>query len=631
MKKFSIVFLILIFLVFLFYQTQKSSDFQVLRVSSPTKIIIDLNKNGVEDDNELIELQNIESFSTKPSKSQSELAKKLKITQEDALGLGFLAENLAKENLADKQVRLEKENSQIIVNNKNYETMLLNSGLAIKKDSKITPQLQKNILKVRKLNLRIFNNKSHKYHKLNCKYGLIAHNSQILPASQMPKDAKPCKFCLGIKQKAKSKKQKVKYQYYNDKIPDIKSPATIFQTNCLKIFLTDFTRVLKPSNSCNTPICNILVQEINSTQNSIDFAIYGYSKIPRLQKALENAQARGVKIRFVYDLDNKNNNIYPDTTYLAKILTNSRADNAKNLMHDKFFIFDHKTVVTGSANISNTDMSGFNSNALILINSEKIANIYSQEFEQMFCGNFHKSKIKYQNNDGNTELQSTHDPNVMLFQGHMSERSCDPEINSGRRDSHRLIVSRCNTDLAVYFSPEDRPITTQIIPLINNAQKYVYMPVFLITHKALADSLIRASNRGVAVKVILDATNTHTGSSKMKMLRQAGIQVKTENFAGKLHSKSIIIDDLYTVIGSMNFSRSGEGVNDENLIIIKNKEIAIFYKTFFQYLWKRIPDKWLKYNARAESPDSIGSCSDGIDNDFDGKIDMADDSCKIKN
>ena len=43
-----------------------------------------------------------------------------------------------------------------------------------------------------------------------------------------------------------------------------------------------------------------------------------------------------------------------------------------------------------------------------------------------------------------TELQSTHDPNVMLnlFQHRMSERPCDPEINSGRRDSHRLIATR---------------------------------------------------------------------------------------------------------------------------------------------------------------------------------------------
>lgn len=595
MKKASIILILGMFLTFLFYELPKSSDFQVLKINSPTEIVVDINKNGVADKDEVINL-NVRSFSTKPNDSQSKLAKELKISDEDAMGLGFLAENFAKETLAEKQVKLKNNNSEVFIGNKNYKNMLLSSGFAMESDCIVPLSFKKNLEKVHKLNLVIFNNKSHKYHKLDCKYGLIAHNSQIIPASQLPQDAKACKFCHSSKQKAKSKRQKVIF----DEIPDIKSPPTTYQVGNIKIFLTDMTRVLKPSNSCNTAVCSTLVNEINSAQSSIDFAIYGYSKIPAIEQALVRAQQRGVKIRFVYDLDDNGKNIYPDTLYLTKVLTDNRADYESAIMHDKFFIFDNKTVMTGSANISNTDMSGNNSNAIVLINSTQIASIYSQEFEQMYSGKFHKQKLK-----------------------HMAKHI------AGANDN-QLVLDCAN--FAVYFSPEDKPITTQVIPLIDNAKKYIYIPAFLITHKGLADSLIRASKRGVAVKIILDATNTHTGSSKMKMLREngvgGGIQVKTENFAGKLHSKSIIIDDLYTVIGSMNFSRSGEGVNDENLIVIKDRNIALFYKTFFQYLWKRIPDKWLTHNARAESPDSVGSCSDGIDNDFDGKIDKADDSCK---
>lgn len=579
--------MILTFFLFLFYETQKSSDFEVLEVNSPVQIIVDLNKNGIKDDDETITLENIQSFSTKPNAIQSTLAKRLKISEEDALGLGFLAENFAKETLSDKKVKLENKNSQIIIDNKDYETLLLISGFAVEKNGKITPQLQKNLTKVQKLKLRIFNNKSHKYHRLNCKYGLVAHNSQILPSSQLTKEAKPCRFCLLTpKEYKKSKKYAQKINQYQDKIPDIKSPPFIYQTNSIGVFLTDFTKILKPSSACQTSICRVLVREINEAQNSIDFAIYGYTKVPAIQTALENAQKRGVKIRFIYDLNKTNQNIYPDTLYLAKVFIDNRHDCEQTLMHNKFFIFDNQTVLTGSANISNTDMSGFNSNAVMLIKSQNLAQIYSQEFEQMFKGKFHKQKSKISNEFGQGEIR-------------------------------------------VYFSPQDRAITTQIIPLIDNSRKYVYLPIFLITHKELTQSLINASKRGVSVKLILDATNTHGNHSKLNLLRQSGIQVKTENFAGKLHSKSIIIDDLYTVIGSMNFSKSGEGVNDENLIIIKDRNIAVFYKTFFQYLWKKIPDKWLKYNARAESFDSIGSCSDGIDNDFDGKIDKADEGCRM--
>ncbi len=61
-------------------------------------------------------------------------------------------------------------------------------------------------------------------------------------------------------------------------------------------------------------------------------------------------------------------------------------------MHNKFYIFDDKVLITGSANLSHTDMSGFNSNSIVVINSPLVAAIYKQEFEQMFEGKFHTEK-----------------------------------------------------------------------------------------------------------------------------------------------------------------------------------------------------------------------------------------------
>ena len=91
---------------------------------------------------------------------------------------------------------------------------------------------------------------------------------------------------------------------------------------------------------------------------------------------------------------------------------------------------------------------------------------------------------------------------------------------------------------------------------------------------------------------------------------------------------SMVVDDNYTVIGSMNFSNSGNKRNDENLIVIENPNIAKHYRKFFMYQWDKIDEKWLKYNARAEGKDSIGSCYDGLDNNYDGLIDNADPACR---
>ena len=63
------------------------------------------------------------------------------------------------------------------------------------------------------------------------------------------------------------------------------------------------------------------------------------------------------------------------------------------------------------------------------------------------------------------------------------------------------------------------------------------------------------------------------------------------------------------------------------MIILKNPKAAEFYRKFFLYQWSRIPDKWLKYTPRAEGIDSIGSCTDGIDNNYDGYTDLNDTAC----
>ena len=242
-------------------------------------------------------------------------------------------------------------------------------------------------------------------------------------------------------------------------------------------------------------------------------------------------------------------------------------------------------------NFSTTGFSGFNHNNILIINSKQIAEIYTKEFEQMYNGKFHTLKNKSENNI---------------------------HVNIG------------NTNLSVYFSPQDKGMTNELSEIINKSKKYIYIPTFLFTHKKLEQELINAHNRGVDIKIIIDSTNTYGQHSVFKELRNVGIPVKVENYAGKMHAKTMIIDDEYLVIGSANFSNSGENKNDENMLIINNKILTQFYKKYFEYFWEKIPDKYLKQTVRAESKSSIGSCFDGVDNDFDGKIDNADEGCKNK-
>jgi phosphatidylserine/phosphatidylglycerophosphate/cardiolipin synthase-like enzyme len=92
--------------------------------------------------------------------------------------------------------------------------------------------------------------------------------------------------------------------------------------------------------------------------------------------------------------------------------------------------------------------------------------------------------------------------------------------------------------------------------------------------------------------------------------------------------KSAIIDKRHLIVGSMNWTSAGESKNDENTLIIMNSNDASKYQSFYNLIWNSIPDKWLNNDPLPESLDSKGSCYDGIDNDFDKKVDSKDNGCR---
>lgn len=597
-KLISLSIIILLLILFVGFNLYTKSSYKVLKVYSPSSVAVDLNNNGKIDGNETLTIKDVECFSSKVSDTQKELADTIGIDEETALAMGFFAETYAKNLLGEhKHVQVKTfENGEVEIHfdGKDYSKLINISAYALKKGKPVNEQaFKKQVEIVKKAQLKIYNNKSDKYHRLNCKYGQMAHDAVILPKSQISKTAKACKFCENVVKKAKTPKKEDKNAQEKAIIKKITSQSFKTSQGNIKLFLTDLTTNLTPHKRCTTDFCTTLVKQINNTNSSIDMALYGYTDVLDVTNALKHAIQRGVNVRMVYDVNAQGSNFYPDTFRLAKLIPDSKGDSGdsqyqSSIMHNKFFIFDKKTVLTGSANISFTDLSGFNSNAIVLINSPEIAQIYEQEFEQMYNNHFHGKKAKIEQKE-----------NILLGES---------------------IVS-------VYFSPTDKVITDKIIPLINNAHKYIYVPAFVITHKRFTQALINAKLRGVDVRIILDATNARNQHTTHETMRKNNILVKTENYAGKMHAKSIFIDDNYLIIGSMNFSKSGESRNDENILIIENPYLTKYYKDFFNYLWQKIPDIWLTKNAASESHDSLGSCFDGIDNDFDGKIDSADSGC----
>lgn len=581
---------IAILIVFGIYRYCQNVESVVLKVFSPTMAAVDLNGNRQIESNEIVCISGIETFSDNLTDFNEELASKLKVSEKDALAMAYLTKDYADFLLSNKVVKFVADekpsgidcvSGDILIDKISYRGKLLDDGYAYSDEFGYnSAKLEERLNAAKLMTPVILNKKSKKYHRIGCKFGKSAQDYTILMKDDLPDNAVPCKWC----HKSETIELPKSTEVYPDRITDGE----------VKMYLTDMTNNLKLRDNCSSSICKMLLAEIKNAQTSIDIAAYGWVSVPEVDEALKDAVERGVKFRFVYDFSARKS-YYPNTAQIARYAQDAKNDlkpgdssQSEYLMHNKFMIFDGKKVATGSLNYSKTDFSEFNSNFIVFIDSAEVAKIYTDEFEQMLGGNFHTDKV---------------------------------------RRKHYQAYTLGDTTLEAYFSPQDNIITDKVLNYVNGAKKYIYMPVFVITHKPLEAALLKAKARGVDVKLIVDATNVHAEKSSVEALRAQGVPVKVENYAGKMHSKSIIIDDEYILAGSMNFSRSGESRNDENMLIIHNPRLAVFYRDFFKYLWAKIPDIYLTRNPRAESLESLGSCFDGIDNDFDGKIDKADEGC----
>ena len=140
--------------------------------------------------------------------------------------------------------------------------------------------------------------------------------------------------------------------------------------------------------------------------------------------------------------------------------------------------------------------------------------------------------------------------------------------------------------IEVMFSPSDG-VQKRLLGELSKAKHSVRMMAFSFTAPEVAEQLSALAKRGVSVRCLFDNGQAHGKYSQNKFLGRNGVAVRlAPNRSGKMHHKVIIIDDETVITGSYNFSRNAERSNDENILIIKNKEIAREFNREFRRCWR---------------------------------------------
>lgn len=134
-------------------------------------------------------------------------------------------------------------------------------------------------------------------------------------------------------------------------------------------------------------------------------------------------------------------------------------------------------------------------------------------------------------------------------------------------------------------------IDTELIKLIESADKSVAAAFYSIGRVAIVEAFIEAANRlGIDnIRIITDANNRHL--SACKRLEAAGLHVIDETCDGwsgdslNSHNKFCVIDGKTVWTGSYNITDSGTIYNNNHAVVIDCPDLAQTYLIEFNEMW----------------------------------------------
>lgn len=286
-----------------------------------------------------------------------------------------------------------------------------------------------------------------------------------------------------------------------------------------------------------------LADAIKQTQNTLDIAAFEMNN-EVIADAIIDAHERGVTVRIVTDDEHGIEDEDGILQNIADLGVPVVDDDRSALMHNKFMIMDGTAVWTGSWNYTVNGTYRNNNNAVVFQNTEAVA-AYQTEFDEMFL---------------------------------------DGEFGSTSTDQGVINFSQGDVDVTVIFASEadEVPVLTETI---QQADSNIRIMTFVFSSDELGDAMIDMMEQGVTVQGVFENRNSTADWSELPRLQCAGGEMRQDGNPYTLHHKVFIIDDDTVVTGSFNYSDNALSSNDENVVIIKNKDIASLYIEEWQRLW----------------------------------------------
>jgi phosphatidylserine/phosphatidylglycerophosphate/cardiolipin synthase-like enzyme len=150
------------------------------------------------------------------------------------------------------------------------------------------------------------------------------------------------------------------------------------------------------------------------------------------------------------------------------------------------------------------------------------------------------------------------------------------ENKTQKKETIKLISLFCPDDLC----------SENIADIIEKANNSIYFMEFSFTDQIIANAIVNRYNNDITVSGVIEKNQANVAGSRFEFLKYQDIDVSYDNNKYFMHHKVIIIDKKIVVTGSMNPTSAGNLRNDENVLIIYDKDIAEKYLEEFERIRK---------------------------------------------
>ena len=287
-----------------------------------------------------------------------------------------------------------------------------------------------------------------------------------------------------------------------------------------------------PREDCETA----LVDFIDTAEESVHCAFFEVDLDKVRNKLLE--KEKEIEVKVITDKD-----------YLYEFDHDFVKVDSWGLMHNKFCIIDGKKISSGSMNPTNNGATK-NNNNLLFINSQVLAANYEAEFQEMWNGVFKKG---------------------------------DPVLNP--------MINLDGITIKNYFCPEDQ-CAEKVKDELKKAKESIHFMTFSFTNEGIGNIILLKSLENITIQGVMEARQV-TKYSVYDLLKYQDIDVVKDGNKQNMHHKTFIIDKETVITGSFNPTGGGDKRNDENILIIENKDLAKEFMEEYQKVREEAENKVL--------------------------------------